>query len=257
MYEIDSGLNPLDDDDPGIGHFMAYADLNSDMYTDIVALQEDPSGLNLFYFNPVHLRFYLGNEIKTSDCTRIVNVAVGRSPSHLRVFVTCLANSGNTIVRFYDRTDSGYTELKTFITIESNSHPFIADFNGDFLEDVMYTADDGSIKVAFQAVSGTDETIIVRDFESAIQMAKPEPGCLTRSSSSVRLTSPHSAALIDIDGDCMSDLFLTVEDTSSGRKFYEIWLRREVQTIYDLERKSSSKKSFDDNEFPANKLTGL
>jgi integrin alpha FG-GAP repeat containing protein 1 len=221
-------LNPVDDDDPSIGHLMAYADLNSDMYTDIVALHEDPSMLNLFYFNPVHLRFYLGNELKTSDCAKIVNVAVGRSPSHLRIFVTCVSTGGSTIVRFYDRTDNGYNEIKPFITIESNSHPFIADINGDFLEDVMYTSEDGSIKVAFQTASGSEETFVTRSFDQAIPMDKPEQDCLTRSSSSVRLTSPHSVSLIDLDGDCMSDLFLTVEDTSSGRKFYEIWLRRET-----------------------------
>jgi len=111
LYEIDSGLNPLDEDDPRMGHLMAYADLNSDMYTDIIALAEDKSMLNLFYFNPVHLRFYLGNELKTSDCSKIINVAVGRSQSHLRIFVTCNSNSGSTIVRFYDRTDKGYNEL--------------------------------------------------------------------------------------------------------------------------------------------------
>jgi len=150
LYEIDSGLNPLDDDDPRMGHLLAYADLNSDMYTDIIALAEDKSMLNLFYFNPVHLRFYLGNELKTSDCSTIRNVAVGRSPSHLRIFVTCEANSGSTIVRFYDRTDKGYNELPNFITIEKNSHPFIADFNGDFLEDVMFTdPSSSSIRIAF------------------------------------------------------------------------------------------------------------
>lgn len=213
--------------------------------------------LNLFYFNPVHLRFYLGNEIKTTDCAKITNVAVGRSPSHLRVFVTCKSTGGSTIVRFYDRTDNGYNELKTFLTIETDSHPFIADLNGDFLEDVMFTSENGSIKVAFQAVSGGEETIVVRDFDSAIQMAKPESDCIQRSSSSVRLTSPHSVALIDLDGDCMSDLFLTVEDTSSGRRFYEIWLRREVQTVLDLDSSKKSTKVNDDNEFPADKLTGL
>lgn len=68
----------------------------------------------------------------------------------------------------------------------------------------------------------------MRDFVDSIPMKAPEPDCITKGLSSVRLTSPHSLALIDIDGDCMSDLFLTVEDTSSGRKYFEIWLRREV-----------------------------
>jgi hypothetical protein len=129
---------------------MAYADLNSDMYTDIIALSEDSAQLNLFYYNPIRLRFYLGNELKPSDCTKIINVAVGRSPTHLRIFLTCQQNSGNTIVRFYDRTDFGYDELKTFLTIEKNSHPFITDLNGDFLEDVMFTdPSSNKIKIAF------------------------------------------------------------------------------------------------------------
>ena len=265
MYEIDSGLNPLDDDDPRMGHLMAYADLNSDMYTDIIALAEDKSMLNLFYFNPVHLRFYLGNELKTSDCSSIRNVAVGRSHSHLRIFVTCEANSGSTIVRFYDRTDKGYNELPNFITVEKNSHPFIVDLNGDFLEDVMFTdPSSSSIKVAFQAEVNGEETMIVRDFASSIQMEKPEKDCITRGLSSARLTSPHSAALIDIDGDCMSDLFLTVEDSSSGRKFYEIWLRRETQSTLDLTQETpnakagkASKQATGEEDFPANTLTGL
>jgi hypothetical protein len=94
-------------------------------------------------------------------------------------------------------------------------------------------------------------------------MAKPEPDCITKGLSSPRLTSPHSAALIDIDGDCMSDLFLTVEDTSSGRKFYEIWLRRETQTTLDLTQEAptakagKATKASADEDFPANTLTGL
>lgn len=103
----------------------------------------------------------------------------------------------------------------------------------------------------------------MKDFVSSVPMAKPEPDCITKSLSSSRLTSPHSAALIDIDGDCMSDLFLTVEEISSGRKFYEIWLRRETQTTLDLTKEaptanaSKVNKTSAEEDFPANTLTGL
>jgi hypothetical protein len=143
-------LNPIDDDDPKFGHIMAYADLNSDTFTDIITLSEDPASLNMYYFSPEHLKFYLGNELKTSDCSKIINVAVGRSPSHLRVFVTCVTTGGDTKVHFYDRTDKGYDESKSSIRIESKSHPWIADLNGDFFEDVMYTdVSSNKIKIAF------------------------------------------------------------------------------------------------------------
>jgi hypothetical protein len=44
---------------------------------------------------------------------------------------------------------------------------------------------------------------------------------------------PHSSSLIDLDGDCLSDLFLTVKDVSTGKYFYEIYLRREKGTLVD------------------------
>ena len=41
------------------------------------------------------------------------------------------------------------------------------------------------------------------------------------------MTVPHSTALVDFDGDCMADLFVTVQDLTTGKKYYEMYLRRE------------------------------
>jgi len=30
------------------------------------------------------------------------------------------------------------------------------------------------------------------------------------------MTSPHSTTLVDLDGDCISDLFMTVQDKKTG-----------------------------------------
>ena len=37
-------------------------------------------------------------------------------------------------------------------------------------------------------------------------------GCLQKKIGKRKLSTPHSTSMIDIDGDCMSDLFLTVTD---------------------------------------------
>lgn len=50
-------------------------------------------------------------------------------------------------------------------------------------------------------------------------------GCISRKLPQSRLTQPHSSSLIDLDGDCISDLFLTVTDGKTS--YYEIYLRRE------------------------------
>lgn len=44
---------------------------------------------------------------------------------------------------------------------------------------------------------------------------------------------PHSTSLIDIDGDCMSDLFVTVTDSQTGKSYYEIYIRREKDQSLD------------------------
>lgn len=41
------------------------------------------------------------------------------------------------------------------------------------------------------------------------------------------MTTPHSVSMVDFDGDCMSDLFMTVQDPSGEKKMYEIYIRRE------------------------------
>ncbi len=46
-----------------------------------------------------------------------------------------------------------------------------------------------------------------------------DPVCLTPSSSP--LSTPHSAAFLDLDGDCMADLFLT--KTNGALQTYEIY----------------------------------
>jgi hypothetical protein len=40
--------------------------------------------------------------------------------------------------------------------------------------------------------------------------------------------------MIDLDGDCLSDLFITVLDKTTGINYYEIYLRREKATLIDL-----------------------
>ena len=35
--------------------------------------------------------------------------------------------------------------------------------------------------------------------------------------------------MIDFDGDCVSDLFITVTEPSTGKTYYELYLRRELE----------------------------
>ena len=124
-----------------------------------------------------------------------------------------------------------FIEQSVMIPIEAGSQPFISDLNGDFLEDVLYSEalPPHKLKVALQ--SRNPEEFLIRDFDQAMLVTDETEGCLQRSSSQgvKKLSIPHTAAQIDFDGDCLSDLFITVQDTTSGKTYYEIYLRRELE----------------------------
>ena len=137
---------------------MAFADLDSDKFTDMITVPQSSNNLELHLFDPFYKRFIHAKTIEVSGCGSIRNVVVGRSVQYLRIFVTCSGGSG-TIVRFVDRVGIGKeTAMEEFswninpsiITIETDSQPFIADINGDFLEDVVFNQPGQSdIMVAF------------------------------------------------------------------------------------------------------------
>ena len=60
-------------------------------------------------------------------------------------------------------------------------------------------------------------------------------GCISSKISKKKLSTPHSVSMIDLDGDCMSDLFLTITDKNTGKSYYEIYHRREYEDNDDSE----------------------
>ena len=67
-------------------------------------------------------------------------------------------------------------------------------------------------------------------------------GCISRTLPKATLSQPHSSSMIDFDGDCVSDLFLTVKDQATGTTYYEIYLRRErAQLIKEDEDLATTK----------------
>jgi hypothetical protein len=62
--------------------------------------------------------------------------------------------------------------------------------------------------IAFQMRN--PEELYLRDFESSLNVMDETEGCLSRKSGPRKLSNPHSSSLIDFDGDCLADLFITI-----------------------------------------------
>ena len=91
--------------------------------------------------------------------------------------------------------------------------------------------------IAFQ-VPQEQGQLHVMSFNDAIVGSDAESACITPFSSKA-LSTPHSTAMVDFDGDCMVDLFVTVQ--SGGRTYYETYIRRERGDNVELDEATSQK----------------
>ena len=147
LYEVDIGMNG------GIGDIMAFADVDSDKFTDIITVNGGEIELHLF--DNYYKKFVRGHVIDIPGCSTIHNIVVGRSSDYLRLFVTC----GGGMLRFVDREsvskeagieDFSWVVSPLELSMDASSQPFITDLNGDFLEDIMFNeAGSTDIMVAF------------------------------------------------------------------------------------------------------------
>ena len=109
------------------------------------------------------------------------------------------------------------------------SQPFVGDINGDYYDDIIFnnaeaTGPAGKLSVAIY--NPETKKYEIGNFRE--QMVDPDCGGLVSPLATAELTTPHSVSMVDFDGDCLADLFITVQDQERpSKKFYEIYLRRE------------------------------
>ena len=149
LYNVDIGMSDLND----FGQLQVFADLNSDKYTDMVTVRGG-SGIFIHTYDYFTKMFTPWKDFNVDGCHQILSISVGRSSQTMRVFVTCEGSSGGTIVKLVDRIvvkkaataeeEFVFKTLPFVLKIETDSQPFIADLNGDFLEDIMYTDTNGA-----------------------------------------------------------------------------------------------------------------
>ena len=85
---------------------MQFADINSDMFTDIITVDKSMTTVVIHIFDSVNNNFSQKISFKPEGCSKIKNVSIGRSDKTLRLFVTC-KEGGVTVVKMYDRNMNG------------------------------------------------------------------------------------------------------------------------------------------------------
>ncbi|KAK7449726.1 hypothetical protein VKT23_013201 [Stygiomarasmius scandens] len=210
----------------GSDRVIAYGDFNGDQFLDVLMLGEDRRTLTVFLWN--HEQFLFKKSTSFPHPGDVFNVVPGDFTHSGKLDLLIMSKSQTT--GFLDLTvypalpGDGFDTDKPFsIASSSLAQPIPLDINGDMKIDLfgMTPSSQSSTKSMFQSW---------RNVWNATQPDSPlfsvtEPPF---HGSQCTLSNPHSNAVVDLDGDCLADLFLVCDDGNGG-KYFQIWINNKDQ----------------------------
>jgi integrin alpha FG-GAP repeat containing protein 1 len=120
------------------------------------------------------------------------------------------------------------------------SQPIPLDYNGNMRLDMIGnvpsqqsipSSQDGALVIWKNVWDSTGDQILFDTIPFAAPNMTSAPKCT--------LPNPHSSAIVDFNGDCLADLFLTCKDPSSDKTTYQIWLNDPEGGGYTLARQGA------------------
>jgi len=210
--EVKVGLDAIS------GSVSAYGDFNSDKFTDVFILDSSLQKLSVYLWqtNSTSFEHLTSADIDvSSDGLYIVNVIPNDFNYDGKLDVLIMATKEKTnkpnnelIMRLYLGNQKSFDK---FIEVPSsmNIQPTLIDFFGNMHPNLLgYPYNTNNLYKLhvwkFNDTNAEIQEISIKDEEKGRELCK--------------ISLPHSNAFIDLDGDCLSDLFVTCENGT-----FEIW----------------------------------
>eukprot|EP01133_Synstelium_polycarpum_P017959 gene17959-21432_t len=211
LYNIDNiGFEEYD------GSIAAWGDFNADKHLDIFFLYSNKSTVHVFYWNIEGWRYDPSDIIITLDATMTVTNVVGGDFSYdgrLDIIVQGYQNGDIEQPFLYiyyatcshDDCSSPTISQKSIITPPPADQLLVNDINGDLRLDM------------FSSYNGTRTYWINRDGSYSSQAQETNEQLLP-------LSRPHSNSFVDLNGDCLADMFVTSGSRDNNTLQGEIWI---------------------------------
>ncbi|KAF8352219.1 hypothetical protein F5887DRAFT_874393 [Amanita rubescens] len=220
---IDSGSMGID----GNGRIIAFGDFNSDQFLDVVSLSEDQRTLALYYWSHADLSFQQLATFRHPN--NVLNVVPGdfRHIGKLDILVMSQSpgSSDTDMTLYLSPSFSASDSIK--IPSSTQSQPVVIDVDGDLKIDLLGESSSkgrGSYQLWQNVWNSSDP------HSSLFKMMDPN-----FHGSQCTLANPHSNAVVDLDGDCLADLFLVCDD-GGGRRSYQIWVNKKEDGFFLSQR---------------------
>ncbi|KAH9934948.1 uncharacterized protein B0H18DRAFT_1182116 [Fomitopsis serialis] len=194
---LGAGSMGVDDD----GNIIAFGDFNGDQFLDLLGLASDRQTLSVYLWD--HEEYTFRKSAVFRHPQRVYNVIPGDFTQDGRLDLLVLsqaASASQLAVHLYRAQSGGGFELHPVSGPPSvMAQPIPMDMNGDLKIDLI-----GASQAARQARSSSVDP----KFNGA----------------QCTLSNPHSNAAVDLNGDCLADIFLVCDDPSTASKYFQIWV---------------------------------
>lgn len=215
IYEVNSGLEGLNT------VLAAYAFINTGTDCDVLVLNEDHCSVSVYIWSRKEGRF-LHMVIFNLQIAGYIQSVIPYDFNNDGATDLLITKTweGIQTAEIYYQTRNSFQPTPAFTFNQTTSHPAILDINGDLSPDILLnTINDKGQPTAYVFEYSIDRTYHARPllkyrFQSAVH-------CLN--STNEALSNPHSVAFVDLNRDCLADLFLTTLN-NNGEVYFEVWL---------------------------------
>ncbi|TFK46364.1 hypothetical protein OE88DRAFT_1667684 [Heliocybe sulcata] len=199
------------------GRVVAFGDFNGDQFLDVLALGSDQRTLSVYLWD--HEDYTFRRSATFTHPRPVYNVVPGDYTQNGRLDLLVMAQGGGSQLDMavYLSVVEGGFDTANPLTLPSSTlaQPVPMDANGDMKIDLFGIAPGRSsaFKIWRNVWNASNPTggifdVVDPNFDGT----------------QCRLANPHTNAVVDLNGDCLADLFLVCDDSSSGDKYYQIWV---------------------------------
>ncbi|KAJ2496608.1 hypothetical protein GGH96_005712 [Coemansia sp. RSA 1972] len=227
LYEVSIGLENMR------GTPAAFGDFYGTQQTDLFVISADQQTVELWEWQTSKNFAHKKSADIRVEGMQISNVVVGDfdMDGHLDVLVQALAKTEQVSMLVYlgDGTN-GFTAAGELPSANS-ALPFAFDYGGtgrtDFLGVSWDHKSNDSAPPTWVWTNKADGT--KQEERDAQDLFELQPFMSSESSTKMcQPASPHSSAFVDLDGDCLADLFIVCQ----GNEEYQIWLNSDSGFVY-------------------------
>ncbi|KAJ8581014.1 hypothetical protein M405DRAFT_869047 [Rhizopogon salebrosus TDB-379] len=198
---------------------VAFGDFDGDQFLDVLSLDPDQQTLSVYLWD--HDTFLFLRASSVQHPAPIYNVIPGDfthdGKLDLLVMSANRASNGLDMTLYIGNHDGTFASETISAPSSTLSEPIPVDVDGDMQIDLLGTA--------YSQGTYSDPLTVWRNTWNVSQ-SQPTLFELVNppfNGNQCTLANPHSNAVIDLNGDCLADIFLVCED-SSGRKSFQIWV---------------------------------